>query len=114
MGSEQDGPFGALINALPDTLPPEVEELVKRLTIRARACESMALDFRDIGGRSADWLMREAAPDLYEALKALVAIDDGDNSTLWPHEALFDAARAALSKVSQQTDTPQAAFTGDK
>ncbi len=39
---------------------------------------------------------------LAEALEAIVALDDGDMPSLWPHSALFDAARAALSQAQPQ------------
>lgn len=40
-----------------------------------------------------------AAPDLYEALKAIVELDDGDKPDLWHFEKEFEQARAAIAKA---------------
>jgi hypothetical protein len=40
-----------------------------------------------------------AAPDLFAALGALTALDDGDESFAWKHSSLFENARAALAKA---------------
>jgi hypothetical protein len=37
--------------------------------------------------------------DLLEALKAIVALDDGDSPDLWHFEDEFNAARAAIAKA---------------
>lgn len=49
--------------------------------------------------REHDALLIAAAPELLEALQAIVALDDGGNPDLWHFEAEFDAARAAISKA---------------
>jgi hypothetical protein len=43
-----------------------------------------------------------AAPELYEALEALEALDDGDEPFAWDHAKLFDAARKALAKAREE------------
>lgn len=40
-----------------------------------------------------------AAPELLAALKAIVALDDGDKPDLWHFEAEFEAASAAIAKA---------------
>lgn len=49
----------------------------------------------------ADFIVRACNShyELVAALKAIVALDDGDRSELWAFEDEFNAARAALSKV---------------
>ena len=41
-----------------------------------------------------------AAPDLLAALTALASIDDGDEPAFWKHEAVFNAAWAAIEKAT--------------
>lgn len=43
--------------------------------------------------------LRESHDALLAALKAIVKLDDGDNTTLWPHEKLFMRARVAIAKA---------------
>lgn len=46
----------------------------------------------------ADARLIASAPELLEALKAIVALDDG-TPDLWHFEKEFDAARAAIAKA---------------
>ncbi len=51
-----------------------MSDLIERLTKRARTCEDMALDFRDIGGRNADAKADEftaAFRDFRDAVQAI-------------------------------------------
>lgn len=41
-----------------------------------------------------------AAPDLLEALQALVAIDDGDSPDLWRYTTEFEAAREVIARAT--------------
>lgn len=41
-----------------------------------------------------------AAPDLLKALQAIVELDDGDVPAMWPFQADFEAARAAIAKAT--------------
>jgi hypothetical protein len=54
--------------------------------------------FRETFTREDAYLIA-AAPELYEVLEAIAALDDGDERFAWKHEALFNAARAALAKA---------------
>jgi hypothetical protein len=38
---------------------------------------------------------------LLEALRSLVALDDGDNAELWPFADEFEAARVAIKKCEE-------------
>lgn len=52
-------------------------------------------------GREANAHLIVAAPDLLEALKVIVALDDGDNPNLWHYQDEFNAARAAIAKATE-------------
>jgi hypothetical protein len=43
----------------------------------------------------------EALRDLYEACKAIDALDDGDESFAWQHEDIFELVHAAIAKAEQ-------------
>jgi hypothetical protein len=49
--------------------------------------------------READARLIASAPELFAALDALTALDDGDESFAWEHSSLFENARAALAKA---------------
>lgn len=50
--------------------------------------------------REANARLIACAPDLLAALTALASIDDGDEPAFWKHEAVFNAAWAAIEKAT--------------
>lgn len=50
-------------------------------------------------GHDSDARLIAAAPELLNALIAIVALDDGDKPDLWHFEKEFQAGRAAIAKA---------------